>query len=121
MMATPPDVERSARRLVRALAWDDDCKQAGLSITSNPPQMNDDLYEYRFEQRYDEYTLRLWHGGNERSHRGFVDNLPDWLKAILATARVAGAIPKIKEPPPDIILWFRTDEDKNLVEFIEMK
>lgn len=84
------------------------------------PLMNDDLYEYRYEQRADEYTLRRWHNGNERSFRELVDNMPEWLSAILATAKVAGAIRPIKEPPPNIILWFTTDEAHNLVEFIDM-
>lgn len=85
------------------------------------PQMNDDLYEYRFEQRADEYMMRCWHNGTERMYREGVHNMPEWLSAILATAKVAGAIRPIKEPPPEIILWFRTDEHHNLVEFIEMK
>lgn len=84
------------------------------------PQMNDDLYEYRYEQRGDEYRLRCWHNGTERTHSGFVDNMPEWLTAILATAKVAGAIRPIKEPPPEVILWFRTDDKHNLNEFIEM-
>lgn len=84
------------------------------------PSMNDDLYEYRYEQRGDEYRLRCWHNGTERTHSGPVDNMPEWLAAILATAKVAGVIRPIKEPPPEVILWFRTDDKHNLNEFIEM-
>ena len=84
------------------------------------PEMHDDLHEYRYEQRSGEYRLRCWHNGTERTHSGLVDNMPGWLRAILDTARVAGAIKPIKEPPPEIILWFRTDADHNLIEFIEM-
>lgn len=84
------------------------------------PPMNDDLYEYRFEQRSGEYRLRCWHNGTERMHSGLVDNMPEWLSAILATAKVAGVIRPIKEPPPEVILWFRTDDKHNLIEFIEM-
>lgn len=85
------------------------------------PTMNDDLYEFRFEQRGDEYTLRRWHNGTERAFRERVYNMPEWLSAILVTAKVAGAIRPIAEPPPEIILWFTTDEHNNLVDFIEMK
>ena len=92
----------------------------GRSTSIHPP-MNDDLYEYRYEQRGDEYTLRCWHHGIQSHTRGADYNRPEWLNSILATAKVAGAIPKIKEPPPDIILWFRTDKDHNLIEFVEMK
>lgn len=83
--------------------------------------MDHDLYEYRYEQRGPEFTLRCWHNGDQFFSRGYDHEMPQWLKSILDTAKVAGAIPKIKEPPPDIILWFRTDKDHNLVEFIEMK
>lgn len=83
--------------------------------------VNDDLYEFRFEQRGDEYTLRRWHNGTERAFRERVYNMPEWLSAILVTAKVAGAIRPIAEPPPEIILWFTTDEHNNLVDFIEMK
>lgn len=89
-------------------------------VTYVPP-MNDDLHEFRFEQRGDEYMLRRWHNGTERAFRERVENMPEWLSAILVTARVAGAIRPIKEPPPEIILWFTTDEHNNLVDFIEMK
>jgi hypothetical protein len=84
------------------------------------PEMNDELYEYRYEQRGGEYRLRCWHNGAERTHSGPVDNMPEWLQAILDTAKVAGAIRPIKEPPPEVIVWFRTDDKHNLVEFIEM-
>jgi hypothetical protein len=85
------------------------------------PPMNDDLHEYRYEQRGDEYTLRSWHNGTEKSQRGYVYTIPDWLRAILDTARVAGAIRPITTPPPEVILWFRTDCNHNLTEFIELK
>jgi hypothetical protein len=47
--------------------------------------------------------------------------MPEWLRAILDTAKVAGAIRTIAMPPPEVILWFCTDDDLNLIEFIEMK
>lgn len=84
------------------------------------PPMHDDLHEYRYEQRGSEYRLRCWHNGTERTYSGLVDNTPEWLRAILATAKVAGAIRAIKQPPPEVILWFRTDDNHHLVEFIEM-
>lgn len=90
------------------------------AIQYHMEHMTDD-YEYRYEQRGDEYMLRCWHNGTERSHRGYVYTIPEWLRAILDTARVAGAIKPIKEPPPEVILWFRTDSNHHLTEFIEMK
>jgi hypothetical protein len=83
--------------------------------------MTDDFYEYRYEQRDDEFILRRWHNGEQQFNRGYLDNRLDWLKRIIDTAKVAGVIRTVKTPPPDIILWFRTDKDYNLIEFIEMK
>ena len=85
------------------------------------PEMHDDLHEYRYEQRSGTYRLRCWYNGTERTRSGTVSNMPDWLRAILDTAKVANMIRPIKEPPPEVILWFRTDDEHNLVEFIEMK
>lgn len=82
--------------------------------------MNDALHEYRYEQRSKVYTLRCWHNGAERTYSGPVDNMPAWLRAILDTAKVANMIRAIKEPPPDVIVWFRTDDNHNLIEFIEL-
>lgn len=111
--------EREHPRAARHAILADDCRRTGLFI--HPfPTMNDDLYEFRYEQRGKDYVLRCWHNGVERSYRGLDYEMPEWLKAILVTAKVAGALPKIPEPPPDAILWFRTDKDRNLVEFIEM-
>jgi hypothetical protein len=84
-------------------------------------QMTEDFYEYRYEQRAAEYTLRRWHNGEQQFDRGHEDHIPDWLKRIIDTAKVAGVIRTVKTPPPDIILWFRTDKKHNLIEFIEMK
>ena len=86
----------------------------------DPDDMNDDLHEYRYEQRGNDYDMRCWHNGREFSSRGQVSHMPEWLRAILDTAKVAGAMRTIPQPPPEVILWFRTDDDHNLVEFIEM-
>lgn len=108
--------------------WDDARMQDSIRLSGyydqyifrNDDRMNDDLYEYRYEQRGDTYRLRCWHNGTERTHSGLVDNRPEWLSAILVTAKVANMIRAVKEPPPEVILWFRTDDHHNLVEFIEM-
>jgi hypothetical protein len=84
-------------------------------------QMTDDFYEYRYEQRDGEFILRRWHNGEQQFNRGYLHNRLDWLKRIIDTAKVAGVIRTVKTPPPDIILWFRTDKEHNLIEFIEMK
>lgn len=89
------------------------------TISYIPPMTED--YEFRYEQRGDTYMLRCWHNGVERNERHLTSNMPEWLRAILDTARVAGAIRPIATPPPEVILWFRTDDKRNLTEFIELK
>lgn len=89
------------------------------TISYIPPMTED--YEFRYEQRGDTYMLRCWHNGVERNERHLIHNMPEWLRAILDTAKVAGAIRPIVTPPPEVILWFRTDDNRNLTEFIELK
>lgn len=89
------------------------------TISYIPPMT--EAYEFRYEQRGDTYMLRCWHNGVERNERHLTSNMPEWLRAILDTARVAGAIRPIATPPPEVILWFRTDDKRNLTEFIELK
>ena len=84
------------------------------------PDVQDNLIEYRYEQRGDTYLLRSWHQGNERTTRGPIETKPEWLTDILSTAQVGGHIRHIAEPPPEVILWFRTDEQHNLDSFIEL-
>jgi hypothetical protein len=76
--------------------------------------------EYRYEERYDEYTLKCWHHGNEVTWRGFVDSRPEWLERILTTATVGGHLKRVSQPPPDAIVWFTTDLDNNLLTFLEL-
>lgn len=125
MMAPSPKLDANRVTWAKFNQYIADCTRFDIranigSITYLEP-MNDDLHEYRYEQRGGEYTLRCWHNGTERTQRFDVAHMPEWLRAILDTARVAGAIKPIKEPPPEIILWFRTDDKYNLTEFIEMK
>lgn len=115
--------------MLSRIAWDDArlhdslllCTDYDQYIFRNNDCMNDDLYEFRYEQRGATYTMRRWHNGTERNFSGPTSNMPEWLRAILDTAKVAGAIKPIATPPPEVILWFRTDTSHNLIEFIEMK
>mgnify|MGYP006268995641 CR=1 FL=1 len=77
--------------------------------------------EWRYERRGDEYRLRMWFEGREHSERGLVEATPPWLKQVISVGRVANRVHQINEPPPDEILWFRTDKDNNLTSFVELK
>lgn len=83
--------------------------------------MNDDEMEFRYERRGDVYMTKCWHNGNEKTERGLVEQTPDWLGRILAVSRVGNHIKATTSPPPDEILWFRTDTQRNLTQFIDLE
>lgn len=78
-------------------------------------------FEFRYERRGDEFVLRRWYSGTEKSERSRVEFTPEWLKPILDVARVSGHLKRTVEPPPDEILWFRTDRNYTLTTFIDLE
>jgi hypothetical protein len=52
------------------------------------------------------------------SARGGTGTEPEWLKAVLAVAHVGGHCMNIPRPPPDLIVWFRVNDDFELVDFV---
>jgi hypothetical protein len=81
----------------------------------------DDMYECRYEERGLDYTLKQWRDGHETASRGLVTDLPDWLSRIRDVATVGGHLKRVMVPPPDNIVWFTTDDDGNLINFMELK
>lgn len=81
-----------------------------------------DGYEFRYEQTDDEYRLQGFYGAPDakRSTHGILDDRPAWLSNIVDVALVAGAVSRADNPPPDFILWFRTDKDYNLKEYVDI-
>lgn len=84
-------------------------------------QMAIDEMEFRYERRGDMYMTRCWYNGAEKTERGYVHETPDWLGRILAVSRVGHHIRATQQPPPDEILWFRTDLHRNLTAFIDLE
>ncbi len=80
----------------------------------------DTMYECRYEERNGEYTIKKWRDGHEESSRGLVIDLPDWLTVIRDVATVGGHLKRVASPPPDNIVWFTTDDDGNLIDFMEL-
>ena len=75
--------------------------------------------EHRYEQRGDEYTLRSWRDKEMTVTASMVER-PDWLERIIDIAVVGGHVQNIPNPPPDVIVWFRTDpRDDTLIEFVD--
>jgi hypothetical protein len=79
------------------------------------------MYECRYEERGHDYTLKRWRDGHEEASRGIVTDLPDWLSRIRDVATVGGHLKRVMVPPPDNIVWFTTDDDNNLINFMELK
>lgn len=83
--------------------------------------MTTDEYEFRYERRGGVYLLKRWHNGTEWTDRGIVEDVPVWLAPIIAVARVSGHLRRTVEPPPDEILWFRTNHKHQLTTFIDLE
>jgi hypothetical protein len=67
------------------------------------------------------YFLKCWYNGREYIERKNIVDQPTWLRNILDVAKVAGLIQQVKSPPPNFILWFTTDDTRNLIEFIGLE
>lgn len=96
----------------------DALKQMSLTLGYNK---QDDMYECRYEERGLDYSLKKWRDGHEEASRGLVADLPDWLSKIRDVATVGGHLKRVMVPPPDNIVWFTTDDDGNLINFMELK
>lgn len=80
-----------------------------------------DMYECRYEERDGDYTLKRWRDGHEEASRGLIQDIPDWLEQIRSVAMVGGHLKRVTVPPPDNIMWFTTDDDGNLLNFMELR
>jgi hypothetical protein len=88
-------------------------------LTSGMNIINDDFIEHRYEQRGHEYTLRSWRAREMTITKAMVDR-PAWLVKIIDLAVVGGHTQTIPTPPPDLIVWFRTEKDtNNLITFVD--
>jgi hypothetical protein len=50
---------------------------------------------------------------------GANDSEPEWLKNVLALARVGGHYLQMPSPPPSVVVWFETTNDGVFVKFYE--
>jgi plastocyanin len=98
----------------------DATRQMSNSFGYNSKEHMDDIYEFRYEAHGGEYKLKCWHDGKEDTMHGAVDTQPEWLTGIVDVAKVAGHLKSPISPPPEAILWFHTDKNRNLINFIEL-
>ena len=104
--------------LARKLA--DATRQMNNGFGYNSKEHMDDIYEFRYEAHGGEYKLKCWHDGKEESIHGAVDTQPEWLTGIVDVAKIAGHLKTPISPPPEVILWFHTDKNRTLINFIEL-
>jgi hypothetical protein len=50
--------------------------------------------------------------------RGLHGEEPEWLRNILTVARIGGHCMDIPRPPPDLIVWFRVNDEFELLGFV---
>ena len=91
----------------------------GFGYTNHKEPM-DDIYEFRYEAHDGDFKLKCWHDGKEETLHGAVDTQPEWLTGIVDVAKVAGHLKTPISPPPEVILWFHTDKNRTLINFIEL-
>ena len=98
---------------------DDQLRIIKNQLTSGVNIINDNSIEHRYEQRGAEYTLRSWHD-KEMSVTASMVERPEWLVKIIDLAVIGGHVQTIPNPPPDLIVWFRTTKDSTtLLSFVD--
>lgn len=98
----------------------DASRQMNNGFGYNKKEHMDDIYEFRYEAHGGEYKLKCWYNGKEESLHGAVADQPEWLTGIVDVAKVAGHLKTPISPPPEAILWFHTDKNRTLINFIEL-
>lgn len=76
------------------------------------------MIEHRYEENGPDYILRSWAPDKaEVTSRGLKAHRPDWLREIIEVAAIGGHVYRIATPPPDMIVWFVTDDRYLLLDF----
>jgi len=84
--------------------------------------MTKPAYEIRYTESAGLFTVQLWHnerGATSVQRSRLLHTRPEWLSTIINTARIGNRLRIVGLPPPEFICWFTTDEDHNLVNFLE--
>lgn len=105
--------------MTNKLYIDDSLRIVHNQVTSGMNIINDDYTEHRYEQRGSEYALRSWRDREVTVTYSMAER-PDWLTKIIDIAVVGGHVQSIPNPPPDLIVWFRTAKGSDdLLEFVD--
>jgi hypothetical protein len=81
----------------------------------------DELAEHRYEESGEDWRLRTWRDGRETTGSGHMSTRPSWLLPIVNVALLGGHAKHVPEPPPNLIMWFRTNADNSLHSYIDFE
>lgn len=79
------------------------------------------MMEFRYQEQGGEFMLTTWKGKEKTHITRPVAHMAQWLKDVLAVATVGGHIVMAAQPPPEKLLYFATDDQYNLIDFINLK
>ena len=100
------------------VALADTIRQIGMEFGKLAKNL-EDLAEHRYEEYAGEYKLRTWYRGRERTQAGELGMRPEWLANIINVAIIGEHAKHAPEPPPNLIVWFRTNADDTLASFVD--
>jgi len=73
--------------------------------------------EIRYQEDGDMWSAITYTTDNSNSrNEGRLGDQPAWLRLILDVAKVGGHLTRMRDGPPDRLLWFTIDSDNNLLE-----
>jgi hypothetical protein len=79
-------------------------------------KMNESVIECRYQEYNSDWQMTMYNNGDNTQSQGWMGGQPPWLQLILDVAKVGGHLKLLHEGPPDAILWFKVNEDYNLLE-----
>jgi hypothetical protein len=89
----------------------------GLTLKTTP----EEPAEHRYEEAGGEWKLRTWRDGRETVAVGQMHTRPSWLLSIVNVGLMGGHAKRVPEPPPNLIMWFRTNPDNSLHSYIDFQ
>lgn len=78
-------------------------------------KMSDEI-EVRYQEDGDKWSAITYNNGNNSRSEGWVGYQPAWLQLILDVAKMGGHLTRLRDGPPDHLLWVTIDDDNNLLE-----
>ena len=73
--------------------------------------------EIRYQETGNRWQMAIYSYDNSNSrNEGRLGDQPAWLRLILDVAKVGGHLTRMRDGPPDRLLWFTIDSNNNLLE-----